>query len=94
MTRRHNAGAGGGCYLFSFEVGMRQGRVTLPCESLRGVRAPNTTNMSTVEIISIRTHWPVLAISIQATQSIDKLFIYTKVLNWTTYSHNKKYPVV
>ena len=27
---------------FSFEVGMRQGRVTLPCKSLRGVSAPNT----------------------------------------------------
>jgi len=27
---------------FSFEVGMLQGRVTLPCKSLRGVRAPNT----------------------------------------------------
>jgi len=26
---------------FSFEVGMCQGRVTLPCKSLRGVRAPN-----------------------------------------------------
>ena len=26
---------------FSFEVRMRQGRVTLPCKSLRGVRAPN-----------------------------------------------------
>jgi len=29
---------------FSFEVGMRQGRVTLPCKSLRGVRAPNTSS--------------------------------------------------
>jgi len=27
---------------FSFEVGACQGRVTLPCESLQGVRAPNT----------------------------------------------------
>ena len=25
----------------SFEVGMRQGRVPLPCKSLQGVRAPN-----------------------------------------------------
>jgi len=41
MTRRPNAGAGGGCYLFSFEVGMHQGSVTLPSKSLRGVRAPN-----------------------------------------------------
>jgi len=31
-----------GVLSFSFEVGMRQGRVTLPCKSLRGVRAPNT----------------------------------------------------
>jgi len=29
---------------FSFEVGMRQGRVTLPCKSLRGVRAPKTSS--------------------------------------------------
>jgi len=27
---------------FSFEVRVRQGRVTLPCKSLRGVREPNT----------------------------------------------------
>ena len=31
-----------GVFSFSFEVGLRQGRVTLPCKSLRGVRAPNT----------------------------------------------------
>ena len=31
-----------GVLSFSFEVRMRQGRVTLPCKSLRGVRAPNT----------------------------------------------------
>jgi len=30
-----------GVLSFSFEVGVRQGRVTLPCKSLRGVRAPN-----------------------------------------------------
>jgi len=30
-----------GVLSFSFEVGMRQGRVTLPCKSLPGVRAPN-----------------------------------------------------
>jgi len=29
---------------FSFEVRVRQGRVTLPCKSLRGVRAPNTSS--------------------------------------------------
>jgi len=29
---------------FSFEVCVRQGRVTLPCKSLRGVRAPNTSS--------------------------------------------------
>jgi len=29
---------------FSFAVGMRQGRVTLACKSLRGVRAPNTSS--------------------------------------------------
>jgi len=33
-----------GVLAFSFEVGMRQGRVTLPCESLRAVRAPNTSS--------------------------------------------------
>jgi len=31
-----------GVLSFSFEVGVRQGRVTLPWKSLRGVRAPNT----------------------------------------------------
>jgi len=31
-----------GVLSFSFEVGMHQGRVTLHCKSLRGVRAPNT----------------------------------------------------
>jgi len=31
-----------GLLSFSFEVRMRQGRVTLPYKSLRGVRAPNT----------------------------------------------------
>ena len=30
-----------GVLSFSFEVRVRQGRVTLPCKSLRGVRAPN-----------------------------------------------------
>jgi len=32
-----------GMLSFSFEVRMRQGRVTLPCKSLRGVRAPNSS---------------------------------------------------
>jgi len=40
-TRRPNAGAGAGCYLFSFEVRAWQGRVTLPCKSLREVHALN-----------------------------------------------------
>ena len=31
-----------GVLSFSFEVGVRQGRVTLPCISLRGVRVPNS----------------------------------------------------
>jgi len=31
-----------GVLSFSSEVRVRQGRVTLPCKSLRGVRAPNT----------------------------------------------------
>jgi len=31
-----------GVLSFSFKVGMHQGRVTLPCKSLRRVRAPNT----------------------------------------------------
>jgi len=33
-----------GVLSFSFEVRMRQGRVTWPCRSLRGVRAPNTSS--------------------------------------------------
>jgi len=33
-----------GVLSFSFEVRLRQGRVTLPCKSLRGVRAPNTSS--------------------------------------------------
>ena len=33
-----------GVLSFSFEVRMRQGRVTLPCKSLRGVRSPNTSS--------------------------------------------------
>jgi len=32
-----------GVLAFSSEVRVRQGRVTLPCKSLPGVRAPNTT---------------------------------------------------
>ena len=32
-----------GVLSFSFEVRVRQGRVTLPYKSLRGVRAPNTS---------------------------------------------------
>ena len=31
-----------GVFSFSFEVRVRQGRVTLPCKSSRGVRAPNS----------------------------------------------------
>jgi len=31
-------------FSFSFEVRVCQGRVTLPCKSLRGVRAPNTSS--------------------------------------------------
>jgi len=33
-----------GVLSFSFEVRVHQGRVTLPCKSLRGVRAPNKTH--------------------------------------------------
>jgi len=33
-----------GVLSFSLGVGVRQGRVTLPCKSLRGVRAPNTSS--------------------------------------------------
>jgi len=33
-----------GVLSFFFEVYVRQGRVTLPCKSLRGVRAPNTSS--------------------------------------------------
>jgi len=36
-----------GVLSFSFEVGVRQGRVTLPCKSLGGVRAPNTDSEQT-----------------------------------------------
>jgi len=35
-----------GVLSFSFEVGMRQRRVTLPCKSLQGVRAPNSLHPS------------------------------------------------
>jgi len=34
-----------GLLSFSFEVRVRQGRVTLPCKSLQGVRAPNSRIM-------------------------------------------------
>jgi len=53
LTSRPNAGAGGGCYLVSFKVGMRQGRVTLPCKSLRGVRAPNTRALALPAFVSV-----------------------------------------
>jgi len=36
-----------GVLSFSFEVRVRQGRVTFPCKSLRGVRAPNRFCMVT-----------------------------------------------
>jgi len=39
-----------GVLSFSFEVGMRQGRVTLPCKSLRGVRAPKTVPILSVQL--------------------------------------------
>ena len=38
-----------GVLSFSFEVRMCQGRVTLPCKSLRGVRAPNRRPLWSVE---------------------------------------------
>jgi len=34
-----------GVLSFFFEVRVREGRVTLPCKSLRGVRAPNTIHL-------------------------------------------------
>ena len=40
-----------GVLSFSFEVRVRQGRVTLPCKSLRGVRAPN--NLQSINLASI-----------------------------------------
>jgi len=39
-----------GVLSFSFEVRVRQGRVTLPCKSLRGVRAPNKTEDGSQEV--------------------------------------------
>ena len=43
-----------GVLSFSFEVRVRQGRVTLPCKSLQGVRAPNTRIQSPVELAPLR----------------------------------------
>jgi len=36
---------------FSFEVHVRQGRVTLPCKSLPGVRAPNRSAGECREVV-------------------------------------------
>jgi len=52
MTCRPNPGAGGGCYLFLRSSCVRQGRVTLPCKSLRGVRAPNSEG----DVIKVSDH--------------------------------------
>jgi len=46
-----------GVLSFSFEVRVRQGRVTLPCESLWGVRGPNTSS-------SLRSVGPEYSLSI------------------------------
>jgi len=43
-----------GVLSFSFEVRVRQGRVTLPCKSLRGVRAPNSMKEVTMSSKWIR----------------------------------------
>jgi len=43
MTRRPNGGASG-VISFSFEVRACQGRLSLPCKSLRGIRAPNMSS--------------------------------------------------
>jgi len=45
-----------GVLSFSFEVGVRQGRVTLPCKSLRGVRAPNTLVTGVVKKLAPSQH--------------------------------------
>jgi len=90
MTHRPNAGAGGGCYLFSFEVRMRQGRVTLPCKSLRGVRAPNSQCTQRVQIcenlISFSSSWDVFVIFL--TDSFTVSFIANLVQVNCLYAAN------
>jgi len=44
MTRTSQRRGWRGVLSFFFEVRVREGRVTLPCKSLRGVRAPNTSS--------------------------------------------------
>ena len=48
-----------GVLSFSFEVDVRQGRVTLPCKSLRGVRAPNRNRLSdeAIEVVECLMSW-------------------------------------
>ena len=43
MMRRPNAGARG-VISFSFEIRACQGRLSLPCKSLQGIRAPNASS--------------------------------------------------
>ena len=58
-----------GVLSFSFEVRMRQGRVTLPCKSLRGVRPPNNEDQCVFFVALMALKYPVLemfAISLRA----------------------------
>jgi len=42
-----------GVFSFSLEVGVCQGRVTLPCKSLQGVRAPNIDKLSVSNLLPL-----------------------------------------
>jgi len=75
-----------GVLSFSFEVGMHQGRVTLPSKSLWGVRAPNTPSLSNRGNIR---HLPRLFRTIQARAVRLGIFFSipkSELIHWRTPS--------
>jgi len=63
---------------------MRQGRVTLPCESLRGVRAPNTFAACLVK----------LKVMLSMGFSLSKILFSKTFLKNISKSHGSLHPVV
>ena len=67
---------GRGVLSFSFKVRVRQGRVTLPCESLGGVRVPNTTS-------------PFRSVRPEYSMSIYTIYLPSRALNSRGKNHQR-----